>query len=238
MEGPYLTRTNYQYGQTFFDQEVPHYNSTRHHTLAGNSSGTVEIGFTDESTLADSNPPYNVPSVQQISTIMVKSLKIHIHGDTPNQDRAYTLTPGERYAIIYVAESGVCVADGYLETFGASIPDKCDRYIGVTDTSVSEAYLVMDCSTRGKADRRRIYIASIRDINPLDIDEEYKKPEVPSDVREHSILEKLQTLVKEIEAGDIGIAYKDLEDRIDLLSRDVRGMKEVVDTILVIKQEP
>ena len=103
---------------------------------------------------------------------------------------------------------------------------------------MSAAFLGMDCSTRGKADRRSIYIASIRDINPLDIDEEYKKPEVPSDVREHSILEKLQTLVKEIEAGDIGIAYKDLEDRIDLLSRDVRGMKEVVDTILVIKQEP
>lgn len=238
MEGPYITRGHYQYGHTFFDHEVPHYNSTAHHTLAGNESGAVEIGFTDDTKLGDSKPPFNVPSVKQISSVMVKSFKIYIHGDTEIQDRAYTLSPGNRYVIMYITESGVCMADGYLEELGSSLPDKCDKYIGALDTSISEAYIVLDCSSRGKADRRRIYVANIRDIKPLEANEDYKKPEIPSDVKTHSILEKLQTIIKDLEAGEIGVAYKDLEDKIDLMGKKIENMKEVIDHILIIKQNP
>ena len=55
-----------------------------------------------------------------------------------------------------------------LKIIDSSIPDTCVRYIGEFNQRVATAWIGMDCSKPGMSDKRKIYIAAIRAITPIE----------------------------------------------------------------------
>lgn len=135
-------------------------------------------------------------SVIEIATSIVKTLKVNIYAIDKNQDKTIEMRVGNRYAITYLTEHGLIVSVGRLEIISDSVPDDCTRYIKTTNMSAaSTAYIGMDCSTEGNSDKRKIYIATIRNIQELN---DEIMPE-----EEESIKSRLDKLFDAIENGDL-----------------------------------
>lgn len=144
-------------------------------------------------------------SVVNIETSVLKTLKITLYGTSKDLDKTVEMKVGNRYSITYITEQGLVTSVGYLELISDSVPDKCTRYIGGTNSvaTASTAYIGMDCSTEGHSDKRKIYIASIRYIQALEEDEVIDPVEVKS------LRDRLQELLDAIEKGELVFCNKD-----------------------------
>lgn len=144
-------------------------------------------------------------SVVNIETSVVKTLKVTLYGTFKDMDKTVEMKVGNRYSITYITEQGLITSVGYLELISDSVPDKCTRYVGGTNSvaTASTAYIGMDCSTEGHSDKRKIYIASIRYIQALEDDEVIDPVEVKS------LRDKLQELLDAIEKGELVFCNKD-----------------------------
>lgn len=137
-------------------------------------------------------------NVVNIETSIVKTLKVTIYGTSADQDKTIKMKVGNRYAITYITEHGLITSVGRLELISESVPDTCTRYINTTNmAAASTAYIGVDCSTEGKSDKRKIYIATIRYIQELEDGEEVETEEVKS------LRQRLQELLDAIEAGEL-----------------------------------
>ncbi len=108
-------------------------------------------------------------NVINIETSVVKTLNVTIYGTSPEQDKTVEMRTGNRYAITYITEHGLITSIGRLEVISDSVPDTCTRYINTNNmAAASTAYIGVDCSTEGNSDKRKIYIATIRYIQPIE----------------------------------------------------------------------
>lgn len=139
-----------------------------------------------------------VYNVVEIETSVIKTLKVNIYGVNRDQDKTIEMKVGNRYAVTYLTEHGLIISVGRLEIISDSVPDDCIRYIKTSNMSVaSTAYIGMDCSTEGNSDKRKIYIATIRDIKVLEDDEAIETEEVKT------LRSRLQELLDAIENGEL-----------------------------------
>ena len=209
MEGPFVSRRSYMYGNTFFEMEMPYYNSTRHHHdfrkppmrnfplptyddgseyLEDSTDGVVNIG------IARPDPKY---MILDIETEIIKKVRVRLYGAKEEDDKEVILEIGKRYAITYMTQYGIKTLDGYLRYIDNSIPDECTRYIGSYSNTTSQAFIGMDCSTKGISDKRKIYIDCIRGIEELADDADYVPP-VDESNTSHTLYEILSNLNKAI----------------------------------------
>jgi hypothetical protein len=212
MEGPFVSRRAYMYGNTFFEYPVPYYNSTLCHCPKRRPpirEFPEMVPFEDpDSYIADESGAESIGIVRpgskymilDIETSIIKTLKVTIYGATEEDDKTILMQVGKRYAITYMTQSGLRTADGYLRYISSSIPDECTRYISATNpTEVALSFIGLDCSTKGISDKRKIYIASIRGIEALADDEDYIPP-VDKDNATYTLYEVLAALNKATEA--------------------------------------
>ena len=146
-------------------------------------------------------------NVVNIETSVVKTLKVTIYGTSTDKDKTVDMKVGNKYAVTYITEHGLIVSVGRLEVISDSVPDECTRYINATNmAAASTAYIGMDCSTEGNSDKRKIYIGSIRYIQPLfdHADVEIKQPESTPTIKD-----RLQKLLDAIESGELVWCNKD-----------------------------
>lgn len=224
MEGPFIPRKSYMYGHTFFEEEVPQYNSTRHHRRPTKPRGLVRQKIFDDGTeYKPDNGNSNgniirgcVPNIINVETMLVKSLKIYLYGVREEDDHSYTLDIGKRYAITYITEQGMKVADGYLRFLSSSIPEDCTKYVGDYTSTAAQAFIGIDCSAKGVSDKRKIYISTIRGIKPLDDDEDYVAPAESEEVKKFSILERLEEILNELEANGCDCCAE-VAEKVDLI---------------------
>jgi hypothetical protein len=190
MEGPYVSRRAYMYGNTFFEYPVPYYNSTLCHCPKMRPPyrpfPEPPVGEDPESYLP--YPETDMPDIGivrpdpkymilNIETSLIKTLKVTIYGAKEEDDKTIIMEIGKRYAVTYMTQTGLKTADGYLRYISDSIPDECTRYIDPSTPEVLlQSFIGMDCSTKGISDKRKIYIASIRGIEELADDEDYVAP--------------------------------------------------------------
>jgi hypothetical protein len=242
MEGPFIPRGAYQYGHTFYEQEVPYYNHTKHHACkTGRFRGlSAERVFDDgsEYTTDDTNSDGNiirgnVPNIINVETMMVKTLKVYLYGTSEEYDQSYTLEVGKRYAITYVTEQGMKVADGYLRFLSSSIPEECTKYVGEYSDSATQGFIGVDCSTKGVSDKRKIYIATIRGIECLEDDEDYVAPSEDDSVKKYSILERLEEILNELESNgcDCCVEASEKMDEINLKLTELSNTSIYADQI-------
>lgn len=237
MEGPYITRGAYLYGNTFYEQEVPGYNSIKHHHPPADfmRRGLAAYRVFDDGSqyvTDDSNSDGNiirgeVPTVTNIETMIEKTLKVYIYGVTEDQDKVYSLELGKRYAITYISELGVRAADGYLRYFSTSIPEDCTKWIGSYSSTSAQAFIGMDCSSKGVSDKRKIYIANIRAIEALNDDEDYVAPTEDDETKKYSILERLEEILEALEANGCDCC-EEVAEKIDLIDIKVNEIQNSV----------
>lgn len=231
MQGPFITRRAYQYGHTFYEQEVPYYNSTAHHIQRDGFRGlcracTFDDGNQykpDTSKTTGNIIRGNVPNVINVETMIEKILKVYIYAVNEEEDTVHSLVLGNRYAITYMTEQGMRVADGYLRVISSSIPEECTKYIGQYTNAEAQGYIGIDCSMKGVSDKRKIYIASIRDIQCLPDDEDYKAPEKPEDQKKFDMLERLERLFEAMESCD---CYAELSEDLDAIESKLNKIHE------------
>jgi hypothetical protein len=227
------------YGNTFFDEEVPKYNSTKHHKLPRVRGLEAHKVFDDGTAYKFDTVDEDgsiirgkVPSIVNIETMMVKTLRVYLYGVTELDDQMFTLEVGKRYAITYLSEQGCRVADGYLRYLDTSIPEDCTKYIGDYSSTAAQAFIGMDCSSKGVSDKRKIYIASIRGIEVLDDDDDYTAPAEDDDTKKYTLLDRLDNIIAELENGE-GCDYCDeVSEKIDLISTKVDELKDNRDIYL------
>lgn len=230
--GPYIKDGHYMFGNTFCENgRPPYYNCIPHHQQPGLRDFPNKQPFTDGTPFhPDSNNPnctgncgcgngtgnvvrsplmYNLVNIE---TKLITSLQITLYGVTKDLDKEIIMEIGKRYAITYITESGFKTADGILKEISKAIPDNCMRYIGEYNATAVQAYIGMDCSDKGISDKRMIYICSIRDIQPLEFDEEFVEPDTSNP-------EDAQTI-------------EDLDLKIDILSDKMDGkMDEILEAV-------
>lgn len=185
MKGPHTKDEHYVYGKPSpINQPYPaYYNSSWYHRKPPRRYLSDMIWFMDDGSSytidnrpADPNAKINRSlsrvNILNIETIAVHSLRIKLYGPTEEDDIDLTLEIGNTYDIMYVTEGGLKVARGVLKIIDSSIPDTCTRYIGEFNPTINTAYIGLDCSTEGHSDKRKIYIASIRNIQKVEEDTE------------------------------------------------------------------
>ncbi len=234
MEGPFITRGAYQYGHAFYEHEVPQYNSTKHHRCKDARFRGLEREkiFDDGSEYKPDDVDNEgniireyVPNIINVETMIVKSLRIYLYGVKEEDDHAYMLEIGKRYAITYMTEQGMRVADGYLRFLSSSIPEDCTKYIGQYTSSSAQGFIGVDCSMKGVSDKRKIYIATIRGIKPMEDDEDYVAPSEPNEVKKYSILERFEEILRELEDHGCECCYEAAEklDAIDVKLEELKS---------------
>ena len=211
--GPYIQDGHYMYGNVFIQPYPAYYNSAWYHRtktpynrIPPRAFGS-DIGYEDDGSLyiPQNKPDQNASvirdetmhSVVNIETTAYRSLKIRLYAMKEEDDTELILEIGRQYAITYVTEGGLKLAKGILKMIDSSIPDKCTRYIGEFNETVATAWIAMDCSTNGKSDKRKIYVASIRAIEEVpEDDEDYIPPTI--DAEAMSDTEKLNNILNAI----------------------------------------
>lgn len=229
MSGPYINNGNYKYGVSQYTQPCPPgYDTIFHHKLRN-------LRDYPENAIRDDGVPYNtylsdtdnsccccnsngfgrlvrsakVSNVVNIETTMSRVMKLVIYGTSSEYDQIFNMEIGRKYTISYITERGLQTVTGTLKEFSTNIPEECTRYIGVYTNVVASAYIGLDCSTEGKADKRLIYIASIRCIEEVfDSDDDRYSSKTQSE----KIKEMVSTLSTTITALNSYIAYKIEED--------------------------
>lgn len=210
MEGPFISRRAYMYGNTFFEFPVPYYNGMLCHCPkrrppvrefpisypSEDGSSYIEDQNGAESEVFGMARPGVEYMIMDIETKIKKTLIVTIYGATEEDDKTIEMEIGKRYAISYMTEYGLHHADGYLRYISSSIPDECTRYImgGQNNpTEVALSFIGLDCSTKGISDKRKIYIASIRAVEALADDEDYVPP-VDQDNATYALYQVLASL--------------------------------------------
>ena len=209
----YINEGNFRYGITEYDQPcIPQYNSTLHHKKHA-------LRDFPNNAIRDDGMPYNIyakplhPSCCNISCkrkdginpiaaniINIESsidrvLTITLYGVTQDLDKKIKLIIGNKYAITYITEYGFETVTGTLGEISKGVPDDCTKYVGNFNSSVTAAYIGLDCSTNGKSDKRLIYIASIRYIEAVFDDDEDNHPEMTPDEKLNNMLTMISSSI-------------------------------------------
>lgn len=139
-----------------------------------------------------------VNNIINIETSVIKTLRITLYGTSRDLDKTIEMKTGSRYMVTYITEHGLVTSVGILEVISDAVPDTCTRYLNTVNMAAANtAYIGMDCSSVGHSDKRKIYIATIRNIRELDTDEEV-------DVEEYkSMRDKLNDLLDAIDRGEL-----------------------------------
>ena len=189
MPGPYIRDGHYLYGSMINQPYPAYYNSSWYHRKPPRrllssfdffDDGSVYLP--DQST-ANPNDPIirsdKISNIINIETISFRTLRIKLYAVKEEDDTDIVLELGKGYSITYITEVGLKIATGILKIIDSNIPDKCTRYIGEFNETVTTAWIGLDCSVVGKSDKRKIYVASIRAIEEADIsDPDYVPPEL------------------------------------------------------------
>ena len=181
-KGPYVRDDHYMYGSMHNQPYPAYYNSMWfHRKLPRRDLGSLYQFYDDGNMYVldckDGDPSLPVirnekfHSVVNIETIAFRSLRIKLYAMKEEDDTDLILEIGNCYQITYITEGGMKVAIGVLKLIDSAIPDTCTRYIGEFNTTVATAWIGIDCSKPGKSDKRKIYIAAIRAITPIDPEE-------------------------------------------------------------------
>ena len=189
MPGPYIRDGHYLYGSMINQPYPAYYNSSWYHRKPPRRSFSSFDFFDDGSvylpdqSTANPNDPIirsdKISNIINIETISFRTLRIKLYAVREEDDTDMVLELGKGYSITYITETGLKVATGILKIIDSNIPDKCTRYIGEFNETVTTAWIGLDCSVVGKSDKRKIYVASIRAIEEADItDPDYVPPEL------------------------------------------------------------
>ena len=206
--GPYVQGGHYMYGRSLNQPYPAYYNSSWFHRPSPRRDLFSLLEFYDDGSVyvcdnkpADSTAPIvrsaQAANIINIETLAVRSLRIKLYALKEEDDIDLLLELGKAYSVVYLTEGGLKVATGVLKVIDTTIPDTCVRYVGEFNETVSTAWIGLDCSTTGKSDKRKIFIASIRGIEEAVIDDpNYVPPEVdPSGMTDS---EKLNTLLENL----------------------------------------
>lgn len=236
MQGPFYATRAYMYGNLFFDNEVPYYNSTKYHRKPGPREYPDHRQFDDNSEYREDIPDGTPELVRGViapilnsETWIERRLHIVLYGMTEEEDKEYILDIGKRYAIQYVTEQGIKSADGYLRVISNSVPDTNCRYANNTSDEALQAWIGMDCSKTGVSDKRRIYINAIRAVTPLENDEDYVEPQTSDSMAD--LIIKIWRKVRELENCDckaideqiLAIVQELKESGVELKDLDLNG---------------
>ena len=236
MPGPYIQDGHYVYGNMLNQPYPPYYNSSWYHRQPPRRSLSSLLEFYDDGSayLPDNTPgniefaPIRSPlasNIVNIETLAFKSLRIKLYAVKEEDDTDLVLELGKTYSVTYLTEGGLKVATGVLKLIDSTIPDTCTRYIGEFNETVATAWVGLDCSTTGKSDKRKIFIASIRAIEEVPEDDpNYVPPTIEPDgltdsQKLNNILEmlprcneKLTEILSKVEAADTSSVIDKLED--------------------------
>ena len=188
MPGPYIKDSHYVYGKPLQQPYPAYYNSCWYHRNPPRRYLSDMLWFLDDGTsyTLDNKPAgpndrvnrgLSNYAILNIETVATRSLRIKLYALKEEDDIDITLEIGKMYDIIYVTEGGLKLAHGILKLIDETIPDTCTRYI---DGTPNTAWIAMDCSTTGVSDKRKIYVASIRNIQEV-TDEDYITPVIDTD---------------------------------------------------------
>lgn len=227
--GPYIVDGHYMYGNTYcIDQhKPPYYNTICHHLapalrgfpprMIANHQGDG-VGYSEPESMNQTDSDgtctavvrsSSMPNVVSVTARKITTLRIKIWGTKSTEDYTTDLELGNRYAITYLTPGGFAVADGYLTYIDSSISDDCTTYVGNYSEDVVQSYIGLDCSTKGKSDKRKIYISSIRKIEALEADAEYEPgievDGLSTDDRINAVLKQIIRMNCILESGIIGI---------------------------------
>ena len=230
MPGPYIRDGHYMYGNCFIQPYPAYYNCSWYHRkpprryisdLEVHDDGCMYVA---EDPL-DPNAPIIRSSIAgkviNIETLAFRSLRIKLYAMNEEDDIDLVLEIGKQYAVTYMSEGGLKVANGVLKVIDSAIPDECVRYIGQFNETVATAWIGLDCSTAGKSDKRKIFIASIRGIEEVpEDDESYIPPTI--DTEGMSVSDKLNTLL------DIMPGFS---NRINLILAKVADNDQIMDKL-------
>ena len=191
MPGPYVRDGHYMYGNALIQPYPAYYNSSWYHRKPPRRF-ISDLEFHDDGCLYRADQPQddNAPitrsetmhKVINIETLAFRSLRIKLYAMKEEDDTDIILEIGKQYAVTYMSEGGLKIANGILKIIDQSIPDECVRYVGQFNETVATAWIGMDCSTAGKSDKRKIFIASIRAIEEVPEDDpDYIAPELSTE---------------------------------------------------------
>lgn len=182
---------------------------------------------------------YNVVNIE---TAIIKTLRVTIYGTSAVQDKTIDMQTGKRYAITYITEHGLIMSVGRLEVIGDSVPDTCTRYINTNNlAAASSAYIGLDCSSEGRSDKRKIYIATIRYIQEL-ADGEVAENVITEKTTKQRIDELLNNLEKIKLVSRLGELLDQVEDeefkkRIEELLNDFEDDEEIEERVEELLKE-
>ena len=227
MPGPYIQDGHYVYGNMHNQPYPAYYNSSWYHRNPPRRF-ISDLNFFDDGTAyvcdnTPSNPDEPVirssaRNIVNIETIAFRTLRIKLYAAKEEDDTDIVLELGKAYSITYVTEGGLKVATGVLKIIDSTIPDTCVRYIGDFNETITTAWIGIDCSTTGKSDKRKIFIASIRAIEEANIDDpNYTPPEV--DLEDMNLNQKLSFIVSQIPG---------MSDKIDQILAKVADNDEIM----------
>ena len=232
MAGPYIQDGHYMYGNCFIQPYPAYYNSSWYHRkpprrqLSSLYDEIYDDGsqYVGTDIYGDPNNPVvrskTVSNIINIETIAFRTLRIKLYAVNEEDDVDVILEIGKQYAVTYMSEGGLKVVKGILKYIDTSIPDSCQRYVGNFNESVVTAWIGLDCSTTGKSDKRKIFIASIRGIEEVPYDEDYVLPTIDSS--ELTDAQKLNTLVD---------ALPGFNHKLDLIIEKVKDNDEIMDKL-------
>ena len=217
MSGPYINRGNYIYGvNEYFQPCLPKYNSTLHHKKHGlreiPNDGIRDDGVPYTSYYAE--PDYCatcnrcnriirdslMTNIINIESSVTKILTLKLYGLTEDLDKVINLREGNKYCVSYITEDGIKTVTGKFRGFSPNLPDECVRYIGNFNTSISAAYICLDCSTDGESDKRLIYIASIRFVEEILDENTDPYPEMTQEEKMRALTSAISSTLTNINA--------------------------------------
>ena len=213
-ESSFINECNFRYGITY-NQPCPYEYGYKPHRKYGYRNFPIDA-------IRDDGMPYNVyaqplrpscccPScikrfnnelaanIVNIESSIDRVLTIKLYGTSKDLDKTIRMVIGNKYAVTHITENGFETSTGTLGEISANIPDDCVKYVGNYNTAVSSAYIGLDCSTDGKSDKRLIYIAAIRYIEPVYDDDQDQYPELTSEEKLNMMLSTLSSSITTIE---------------------------------------
>ena len=120
-----------------------------------------------------------IPTLINIETNLVLSLKMRLYRVREEDDQELTLELGKKYTVKYITECGVNCITGVLKTIDPTIPQEDLSYICNGMPTGYGFFLIFDCSTEGNSAVHKIYVAAIRDICEYVEPTEDEEPENP-----------------------------------------------------------
>ena len=228
--GPYVQDGHYMYGNMLNQPYPAYYNSSWYHREPPRRSLSSLIEFFDDGSVyvGDAKPNGTKPgpivrgtstNIINVETIAFKSLRVKLYALKEEDDVDVLLELGKRYSVTYITEGGMMLATGILKYIDSSIPDTCTRYVGEFNETVATAWIGLDCSTEGRSDKRKIYVASIRGLEDA-TDPDYVPPEIDPEIMSDS--EMLIALMK---------AMPGFNNKLDQILLKVADNDEIMDKL-------